>query len=226
MSWPSLFALLPNCEVECVNINQMVPVILKQASPLPATHPLPPLSTALTLSNHFSSLAFAATSFVLKFCHPKCLPALYPEGWHLLLLPGSPTQPGSPYTQLLLTSSTPNSTRWESSSRAAHQARGPWLSLLFFWTQPVPSCAMGHPAQIMALLPSTERLNAPAHGTKPGLDLVPKPGGEVNVSPVPRLNLRVRTSSTAPAEVLLPSLAYGITQVTIFIFAKAVAMVR
>lgn len=55
MSWPSLFALLPNCEVECVNINQMVPVTLKQASPLPATHPLPPLSTALTLSSHSSS---------------------------------------------------------------------------------------------------------------------------------------------------------------------------
>lgn len=112
MRWPSLFALLPNCEVECVNINQMVPVILKQASPLPATHPLPPLSTALTLSSHFSPQAFAAISFVLKSCHPKCLipPCFFSwAGATFFLLPPRPSlaTPSSwvpPYNRLLLTS--------------------------------------------------------------------------------------------------------------------------
>lgn len=121
MRWPSLFALLPNCEVECVNINQMVPVILKQASPLPATHPLPPLSTALTLSSHFSSPAFAATSFVLKSCHPQCLIPPCSLSWGATLsFPWQPQAVGFPLKMDCSSpAASPNITTWESSSLAA-----------------------------------------------------------------------------------------------------------
>lgn len=212
----------------------MVPVILKQASPLPATHPLPPLSTALTLSSHFSSPAFAATSFVLKCCHPKFLvtPCFLSRG--VTPSSSSPWQPHTVGFPLTSDCSSPPASQSPPGGnpalpRAAHQARGPWLCLLLTWTQTVPSRATGHPAWPWDNAPAPhhshrEPLPAPARGTKPSLHLVPKPGGKVNVSPIPQLNLRVR--SAAPVEVLLPSLAYGITQVTIFIFARAVAMVR
>lgn len=81
MRWPSLFALLPNCEEKCVNINQMVPVILKGAFTLPTTRPLPPPSTALTPSSHlFSQASNPAWCFPVLFqgrSHP-CIP-----GFHL-----------------------------------------------------------------------------------------------------------------------------------------------
>lgn len=58
------------------------------------------------------------------------------------------------------------------------------------------------------------------------MDLVPKHRGDIDVSLIPLLNRRVGTSYTDPVKVSVPSLAYSITQVTIFIFAKAVSMVR
>lgn len=82
MRWPSLFALFPNREEKRVNINQLVPVTLKRAFSLPATQPLPLLSTALTLSSHFFSQAIAAVS--LPSNPAQYLLALIPGCCHLL----------------------------------------------------------------------------------------------------------------------------------------------
>lgn len=246
MSWPSLFALLPNCEVECVNINQMVPVILKQASPLPATHPLPPLSAALTLSSHFPSPAFAATSFVLKSCHPKCLGAFTTPNSLLFILRGDtffslavPNSQAPPSKQLLLTPSIPNTTTWESSSCAA-KSSSPGTGALALSALYLDTVCSQQCHQPPWQLPS-DNATAPHHVSAES-NWTPGPGDKAQLgfsakrqrrghcitypTPIPQLNLGARTSSPHPAEASLPSLAYGITQVTIFIFAKAVAMVR
>lgn len=149
MRWPSLFALLPNCEVECVNINQMVPVILKQASPLPATHPLPPLSTALTLSSHFSPRPSLPSPLFSNLATPSAwyLPAFFPGLVPLSFfsLPGQVLPPQAVGFHLTTGCSSPlmspNIAMWESVAEApvkpsaAHQAHGGWLCLLFKWMQ-------------------------------------------------------------------------------------------
>lgn len=208
MRWPSLFALLQNCEVECVNINQMVPVILKQAS-LPATHPLPPLSTALTFSSHFSSQAFAAISFVLKSCYFWHLisPCFFSwAGATFFSLPGQALQPQAVGFHLTTSNSSPimspNIAVWASVAQApvkpsaAHQAHSGWLCLLFKWTQfAFQGAQPSRHHKLTPLLPIIAPIRAiecPGHGRKPSLDLVPKHRGQVGISPIPLLNRKAR----------------------------------
>lgn len=143
MRWPSLFALLSSCEEKRVNVNQMVPVILKGAFTLSATRPLPPPSTALTPSTHL-------------FSRPQIPPNAFLLSFRATATPASLASTSSP---LFLTTSQ------NRSSRDRHI------------TQPL-------------------------------------------------LNRRLKASNSDPEKLVsVPSLAYGITQVTIFISAKAECLV-